>query len=104
MDAHRKDLGILAAVSLAVCCGMPLLLGAATLAATGVLVGSLAVVALGIGLVAVAVGRAARHRRVGDRYAGCACDVPTTPGPTTDGAGTGPGESCAGTTRTPVDG
>lgn len=85
MDGDRKELGILAALGLGVCCGLPLLLGAATLAATGVLVGGLAAAA-GIIALVVAVGRLARRRA--DRADAC-CPPSAARGRAT-GGGAGP--------------
>jgi hypothetical protein len=63
MDGTRKELGIMAALGVGVCCGLPLLLGAATLAATGVLVGSLGIVAAGVALIVIAGRRITRRSR-----------------------------------------
>lgn len=63
MDGSRKELGIIAALAVAVCCGLPVLLGAATVAVTGVLVGSTLIAVVGIGLSVAAWAKLARRRR-----------------------------------------
>lgn len=66
-----RDIGIMAALGLAVCCGLPLLLTAGAIAAIGGFLRSPWVIAAGLVLAISAVAYARARRR-----AGCACELP----------------------------
>jgi Flp pilus assembly protein TadB len=61
-----KEMGVVAVVAMAVCCGLPLLLGATSLAVTGVVFGSSVVVIGAVTLAVFAFGRARTRARNGD--------------------------------------
>ncbi len=65
-DNETKNMGAMAVVAMAVCCGIPLLLGATSLAATGLVLGSSVLLIAGVGLCAFAFGRARSRKRRGD--------------------------------------
>ncbi|WP_208027878.1 hypothetical protein [Rhabdothermincola sediminis] len=61
-----KEMGVMAVVAMAVCCGIPLLLGATSLAVTGVVFGSSVVVIGAVALAVFAFGRARTRARDGE--------------------------------------
>lgn len=61
-EASGRDLGILAGVGLAVCCGLPLLVGASTLAAIGGVFRSAWLASAGLGLLLATLVYYARRR------------------------------------------
>lgn len=73
-----KDVGIMAVLAMAVCCGVPLLLGTTSLAITGAVFGSSVVVIGAVALAVLAFGRGRSRARdaddccdpVGNRRAG----------------------------------
>ena len=66
VGSSRKEVGVMALVATAVCCGIPLLLGATSLALAGLAAGSTVVVIAAVAVGVVAVGRV-RSRTVGGR-------------------------------------
>lgn len=63
--ASSRDLGLLAAVGIAACCALPLLIGAGALAAVGGALGPSAVIAVAAALAVGTVAWVARRRRMG---------------------------------------
>ena len=64
VSSSRKEVGVMALVATAVCCGIPLLLGATSLAVAGLAAGSTVVVLAAVAVGVLAVGRI-RSRTVG---------------------------------------